>query len=316
MADLNQFAISRVLGSRIAPGDEPRFGRLRLLPMVAHSHGPLLSAITPGRLGGKYDGQIKRALDAVAVGFSAERLLADPSMAQAFDRKARELGIVAPPALIRRRLLCLRKSGSRILKTTVKERVPSVEPHNAFAIEYAVVRMARIYGASVDDILCEESLGSEFQSVVESLAPDCSPLACRLAALYLRKTRNLRSLRRHALDRLDPKAVEGRWLELGNVDECRVELLTGVGAAILRVDEAERSLYVSRTDSVAELASTLVSPHLWTCIANHFWHPDTSGIRLKVLSHRDVEEKLNAWELRLIQLMEPIFNMKVTPRAA
>ncbi|MCK6484120.1 MAG: hypothetical protein HUU22_06770 [Phycisphaerae bacterium] len=316
MTEPNQFAISRELGSRISAGDTPSFGRLGLLPLVAHAHGPVPVGMSQGRLDGRYDELIKRAFGAVAAGLSADRLLADPSLARAFDHKAKELGIAAPPALIRKRLLRMRKSGGRLPKTTIKERVPSIEPHNAFAIEYSVVRLSRLFGATVDDILCDESLAGEFQTMVGSLAPQCSPLTCRLGALYLRKSRHTQSSRRHLIEQLHPSSVNDRWLDLGTINEIASNALAGVNAGILRVDEAERSLYISRSDAVAEMASTFINPFLWDRIANHFWHPHAAGIRLKVLPASAVSEPLEDWELRLIQLIEPVFNMRVTARAA
>lgn len=316
MPELNQFAISRALGSTMAAAETPRFGRFGLLPLVASSRPPAPPIVTPGCLEDQYDTEIKKAFATVAEGKSPDRMLADPALAQKFVRTAKKLGVEAEAVLINRRLLRLRKKGGRLPKATEKVPQSSLDPHNAFAIEYGVVRIAHLYGATVDDILCEPSLGKEYQKIVEALAPGYTALVYRLGALYLRKTRNLKKATKHVIEDLDPSDIERSWVDLGSVNGVRKSRLIEIGAGILDLDEGDRSLYVSKTGPNGELASTFLGHRIWDAMGNHFWHPDTSRIHMKVLPQSALGDQVASWELRLIQSLEPIFNIKVDKDAA
>ncbi len=311
MAELNQFAISRALGSTMSAGQTQRFGRLGLLPLVAKARRPAALAVTPGHLDGQYDQQIVDAFTSVARGKSRDRLFADPKLVREFIRAAKKLGVDAPPPLVNRRLMRLGKIGGRLPKTTEKGRNLTPDDQNIFAIEYGVVRIAHLHGATVDDILCEEPLGNEYKKIVELLAPGYSALIYRLGALYLRKTRNLKKAKRDVFAGLDPHELEESWVDLGSVNEAKKGNLTDIGPGILHVDEGSRSLYIRKTTSVAELASTFLRDSLWGAMGNHFWHPDPDRIHLRALPMSDLGREPSDWELRLIQSWEPVFNMKV-----
>lgn len=316
MAELNQFAISRALGSTMTAGQTPRFGRLGLLPLVAKACRPVALAVTPGHLDDRYDQEIVEAFTFVAKGKARDRLLADPDLARKFIQTVKKLGVVARPALVNRRLMRLGKKGGLLPRATEKNSKTSIDDRNAFAIEYGVVRIAHLYGATVDDILCEECLGKEYQTIVEALAPGYTALIYRLGALYLRKTRNLQSAKKKVIADLDPDEIERSWVDLGSVKEVNKNELAKMGPGILHLDEGNRSLYLSKTHSVAKLASTFLASKVWDAIGNHFWHPDTGRIHMKVLPESGLRKQVASWELRLIQLWEPIFNMKVGKDAA
>lgn len=324
MAELNQFAISRALGSTMTGGETARFGRLGLLPLVsARTPHPTIPALTPGLLGDRYDAEIAKAVRDVSektLGpgqiIGRDRLLADPELAREFIRAAKMLGVTAPPALINRRLLRLGKMGRRLPEATEKKPTTSIDDRNVFAIEYAVVRIAHLYGATVDEILCEESIGKEYQKIVEALAPGYPPVIYRLGALYLRKTRNLKSAKKDAIKKLDPSEVEAFWVDLGSVNEVNQRSLATIGPCILDLDEPGRSLYIAKTASDAHLAQTFLNRQFWDAIGNRFWHPDMGRIHMKALPQSKLKEKLASWELRLIQHLEPVFNIKVDKDAA
>ncbi len=323
MAELNQFAISRALGSTISAGEAPRFGRLGLLPLVAKAIQPVVPALTPGLLNSRYDAEIAEAFKDVSerkMGprqiLGRDRLLADPELASDFIRTARRLGIDAPPALIKRRLLRLGKIGGRLPKATERTSTTSIDDRNAFAIEYGVIRIAHLYGATVDDILCEDSLGKEYQKIVEAIAPGYPALIYRLGALYLRKTRNLKKDKRDEISNLNPSAIQKFWVDLGSVNRVKENSLSEIGPCILDLDEPGRSLYVAKTDSAARLAPSFLDQRLWDSIGNHFWHPNMDHIRMRALPQARLTERLASWELRLIQHLEPVFNIKVVDKDA
>lgn len=323
MAKLNQFAISRALGSTMSAGETPRFGRLGLLPLVARASRPTVPALTAGSLDNKYDAEIKNAFTDVLekkLGrgrvIGRDRLLADPELVHEFIRMAKKLGVDAPPALINRRLMRLGKIGGILPRATERDPNTSIEDRNAFAIEYGVVRIARLYGATVDDILCEECIGKEYRKVVEALAPGYPALIYRLGALYLRKTRNLQSAKKKVIANLDPAEIERSWVDLGSVEKVNKNNLTKIGPGILHLDEGNRSLYLAKTHSLAGLGSTFLASEFWDAISNHFWHPDTGRIHMKVLPESELGKQAASWELLLIQALEPVFNIKVGKDAA
>jgi len=300
----------------MSAGETPRFGRLGLLPLVARSCRPTAPAVTPGCLDKSFDEEIIEAFKAVGRGMARDRLLADPELAQKFVRKARCLGVAAPPAHINRRLLRLGKKGGVLPETTERVTQSSIDDHNVFAIEFGVVRIAHLYGATVDDILCEPLLGDEFHRIVEAIAPGYPALVYRLGALFLRKTRNLQRAKKREIEGLDPNEMERSWVDLGTVAEIKTSSLAKFGPGILHLDEGNRSLYIAKTESIAELASTFLKRRIWEGIGNHFWHPDRSHIHMKVLPQSALGKLLASWLLRLIQSLEPVFNIKVDKEAA
>src|SRR5437879_3496286 len=122
MGDLDQFAISRILGSTFHPYSRTGFGGFSAVKAV----GEMLAARPKpaARLGpdGLRDAKIIQAFQAIHKGYSVDRVLADPELAGRFIGRAQQLGVDAPPALINRRLLRIRKAGGFPVETTVEEK--------------------------------------------------------------------------------------------------------------------------------------------------------------------------------------------------
>ena len=106
-----------------------------------------------------------------------------------FAKRCRELGLDAADAFLNRRLINIRKNvrryekqGISITPATKSETHPSIVPKYAHVIEFALVRLRYRYGASIDEILLDPSLGEQFEKMALELAPDLSNVDLRLGA--------------------------------------------------------------------------------------------------------------------------------------
>src|SRR5690242_16284242 len=108
MSDLDQLAISRILGSTVRPFSRPAFGGFSAVGTVGQMLANRPAEVRPLAPEKSRDSAIIRAFAATHDGYSVDRTLADPRMAREFVKRCRQLGIDAPPAAICRRLLRLR----------------------------------------------------------------------------------------------------------------------------------------------------------------------------------------------------------------
>jgi len=195
--DLNQYAISKILGSKMTPVKQGRFGNFGLLGTTAE----VLRARQSSRLAHEtmhfsydQDRLVVQAFEAVRQGAAPDAILWNRSLAQAFTKQCRELGLAAPDAFLNRRLINIRKNirryekhGIMISPATKTEPHPSIVPQCAHVIEFALVRLRYRYGASIDDILLDPDLGEKFEGLASEIAPGLSSVDLRLGALYIRK---------------------------------------------------------------------------------------------------------------------------------
>jgi site-specific DNA-methyltransferase (adenine-specific) len=116
---------------------------------------------------------------------SPELYIADPDLNAAFLKICRDRGIAAGPDAVNKALLHARKSGR--LSGLNSTRTSIDYDDFAFACEFAATELRCRTGASVDDILCDPALASEFDSIAARIAPGRKPFEYRWAALSIRK---------------------------------------------------------------------------------------------------------------------------------
>ena len=161
MDKLNQYAISKILGSKMTPVKQAQFGNFGLLETTAEAlrarkaSGPS-SAATHFSL--DEDRLVVQAFEDVRQGAATDAILWDRSLARAFAQRCRQLGLEASDAFLNRRLMAIRKAprryekhGISIAPATKSETHPSIVPQYAHVIEFALVRLRYRYGASIDD---------------------------------------------------------------------------------------------------------------------------------------------------------------------
>jgi len=123
-------------------------------------------------------------------GFSADRVVADPDMNREFTEACARLGLVGDPCTWNTRLFRMRKAGKLKSVPTVNRTTFSWDESDnyLFASEIAWQRMLDSNDAdSLDEILCDPTLGAEFDDLANRLAPGFPLLNYRWAALKLRK---------------------------------------------------------------------------------------------------------------------------------
>jgi hypothetical protein len=129
------------------------------------------------------------AFAATCDGYSADRVVADPELAESFAAKCRTLGLPGGERDWNHLLFHLRKSGKLAeIKTTQRTELPwDLFDKLSFASEIALRQMMDAGADSLDEILCDPQLAQQFDAIAEKFAPGSKPVWYRLAALKLRK---------------------------------------------------------------------------------------------------------------------------------
>lgn len=318
MDGLNHFFISRVLGATMRHTTRPGFGPLGQLHA---QHQRLAQRLRHGdqiALGPSADSLIERAFIETRQGFPIDRVLADPALTQQFLARCQQLGLNAPPTAINRRLFQFRKNsglyGVTIPRATKRSEHRDYSPY-LFAAEMAIVQMKYRFGASVDDILVDLDIGTEFDRIASGLVPGWNPVDYRLAALHVRKSRHYERCEKKLFESLRIKKIERKLVEYGPVGSLKTQAIKeqhGILALIER-DENERFLYVIESRSVQDSAKPFLNQTLFDVLANAFWSPSVNQIHLGIYGVGDHYAKASAslWEKRIIFDKTPVFNWPV-----
>src|SRR5271157_2624126 len=178
MGELNQYAISKALGSTMKAIKRGRFGNFGLLETVAEALRTREATAEAGSVSGGItrfsypeDAVVVRAFEDVRQGAATDALLWNRELAEAFYERCKELGLSAPDALLGRRLITVRKNirryekhGITISPAAKTEPHVSIVPQYAHVIEFVLVKLRYRYGASIDDILLDRKLGEMFET--------------------------------------------------------------------------------------------------------------------------------------------------------
>ncbi|MEX0718814.1 MAG: hypothetical protein WD066_19635 [Planctomycetaceae bacterium] len=331
MTDLNQYELSKTLGSRITPVQEVRFGATGLLRTVAEglkAHERLQQSDEKDvDFGYEDDRTIVQAFEDIRGtppdNAPPDALLWDPKLAAEFVRRCRELGFDAPEAAIKRRVLNVRKNKSRYAKkgiflspTTKKETLPSISPMYIPSVEFALVSLRYRTGASIDEILLEPRLANGLEELVHRSVPTLSGEQIRLAALNIRKSRFIRKADRKEVGSLDITGLEAKLSAPIVVNELDIDTLPD-DPGLIELDEATRHLYVCRSESIRAAATQLANGVAFSIVDGRFWHPDLERIALRYVVGRDVGGfSMQKWEHRLLQVFKPVFNWPIQRTAA
>jgi hypothetical protein len=323
---LNQYAISKTLGSKMTPVKRGRFGNFGLLETTAEAlRARQASSASSESTHFSYDQDrlVVRAFEDVREGAATDAVLWDRSLARAFTQKCRQLGLEASDAFLNRRLMAIRKDprrfekhGISIAPATISERHPSIVPQYAHVIEFALVRLRYRYGASIDEILLDPNLGEKFEHLASELAPDLGDVALRLGALYIRKTRHFEKKGLAKIEGLNVEVVEKAWskpVSLAAVNLANVPSTPG----LIELREGVRYLYISQNEDMRPALEQLRTGKAFDLVANGFWTPRLEEITFQFVSGAKVGGTgVGVWERRLIRDLEPIFNWPIQQHAA
>jgi len=189
MSKLNHFAIARILDSEISGAVSPGHGQFGSLQVVEDVFDIRQKPVARDEVhfGDSVDMNmvIQAFHDARDDRKSPDFYLAEPDRNSRFIQRCRELGIEASEYAINKTLLNARKANR--LKGLDSERTMLNHDDYAFASEFAATEIRYRTGASVDDIICDPDLRTEFDHLASSMAPGHSPLEYRWALLSIRK---------------------------------------------------------------------------------------------------------------------------------
>ncbi len=248
---------------------------------------------------------IEQAYAACYDGYSVDRIIVDPELNRRFIDECRQHGSNEPVAELNRKLFNLRKRG--LLSQHKATRRTSFRGEDAyrFAAEIAARFMERQHATSLDSILCDPALASQFDEMANRIAPGYSPLQYRFAALNLRKVRKLRPelVARVAAQAIAIHSWPMRDFDLENVpNEQGLYLLY----------DANELLYVGESDNLRSRLKKHLDHSDNKGFARWLWDtgPDGLNIEVHVLPGDTSARVRKALELELIRSRNAIFNIK------
>ncbi|MGD9647879.1 MAG: hypothetical protein AB7U73_19365 [Pirellulales bacterium] len=326
MDTLNQYALSQVLGSTIKPIRAPRFGNFGLLETSAAALQAQYT--TPTRRTSEHltyaeDEVIVRAFEEVRAGAAPDAIMWDTDLSSRFYHQCKALGVLAPAAVLGKRLINVRKNQSRYKKrgivispTTKIEPHPSALPQYAHVIEFALVRLRFRYGASIDEILLDPALASQFEEYAHEIAPEATSQELRLGALYLRKTRFLNKQEKAAIASLKSSVLDDDFTSPTRLSEV-AKIAPPDAPGLIEVRDARRFLYISRNESLSAAVRSFESGKAFSIMANNFWTPQLDEITLQYIPGDEFYGvTASRWEKQLIYEREPVFNWPMRKDAA
>ena len=229
-------------------------------------------------------------------GFSADRVVADPALNEAFLARCREWGLAGDARTWNMLLFRLRKQGRLSCIETLHQTAVSWDECDryVFASEIAWQMMIDDKSAdSLDEILCDPVLAAQFDQIAERFAPGYQSLEYRWAALKLRKeAKSARS--RAAL--LTPPTRLGEPVPIE-------ELNTGglsPKAGVYILSDATRKLYAGEA---LDLDARFTRPcrDAWSSVTE-------STVCVQTLPMDPTSVGRLAWQSCLVKKLKPRFN--------
>jgi hypothetical protein len=326
MEELNQYAISKILGSQMTPTRRASFGNFHLLETMAESlrarqaSTPVEEAV---HFSYEQDALVVKAFEEVRDGAAPDAILWDRQLSQAFIQQCRDLNLPGTNAYLNRRLINIRKNirryethGISISATTRSDPHPSIVQQYAHVIEFALVRLRYRFGASIDDILVDPDLGDKFEQLALGIAPTLASTDLRLGALYIRKTRHFAKTELRKSDSLDVHQLDKEWSKPGSLATVHASDVPS-SPGLIEMKERDRYLYIARNDNIRPAVEQLQSGKAFELVANGFWKPSLEDITIQFVQGTKFHGAgINMWERKLIRDLEPIFNWPIPKHAA
>ena len=316
MGDLDQLAISRILGSTIQPFTRPGFGGFATVATI----GEMLASRPKPSVGlppdASRDSKIVEAFEKTHEGYSVDRVYADPVLCLRFVKQANKLGVNASYMAICRRLMTIRKSGEFKVKTTKQDK-RDLRPF-LIPAELAFAQLTYRHDASADDLLLDPDVGVEFDALAMKIGRVGNAVDYRLAALHLRK--NLRSRsgpERKQVELLDPSELNLRWHPGGPLSKVTLDDIPTT-EGMFSLSEPNRYLFLTTYPNLRSGIKVFQDPNFLAAVGNRFWSPSLDTISLQVVRQADLKAKsltstqsgnLRLLELKSLEVYQPIFNL-------
>ena len=249
--------------------------------------------------------ELAHVFQRVRRGFSPDRVVADPCLNQVFLLACRRVGLRGSDVQLNTRLLNLRKRGALPELKSKRTSFPDRDDY-IFASEIAVRHLERKHGVSLDRIICDPSLASEFDAIAARIAPGYTALRYRWAALNLRKTRKLRP---ETLGH----AIKATKIELVCAEDIRPKDLPH-GQGLYVFYDGERTLYVGETQNLRKRVLKHLEHSDNKGLARWLWQSSKRALSLElhVLPPNTSARVRRAMEAELIHSRRPVFNVAMT----
>jgi site-specific DNA-methyltransferase (adenine-specific) len=233
---------------------------------------------------------------------ASDVVIADPDLNERFLRECQSRGLAQPPVELNLCLLNLRKGGWLKGVTSERTRVPN-QSEFRFASEIAVRFLERRDSTSLDRVLCDPALATEFDRLAADIAPGYRRFQYRWAALNLRKKSRLRP---EILARVVP-AESVVTLRAADVKPEELPVRPGLYLFIDR----NQVLYVGECQSIRNRIGKHLDHSDNKGLARWLWENERADLHLEyhVLPAEVTVRQRKALEAELIRSRNPIYNV-------
>ena len=245
---------------------------------------------------------VSEAFCRVHEGFSEDRVVADPDLNLRFVETCRRFGLVGDARTWNTLLFRLRKRGAHAGIETTRRTSISWEDCDSylFASEIALQTMLDDkQGESLDEILCDPELASEFDRRAQRWAPGYSKLEYRWAALRLRKVAKDARTRGAVLQR----PATRRFGDMVPIEEFQARSVPEASGLYVLSETKDRKLYVGESQN---LRSRLTLQFKAT--QKRHWSKLADSIYIQVLPAEIASAGRLAWQSCLVTKLQPRLN--------
>ena len=231
--------------------------------------------------------------------YSLDRVVADPELNAKFAEVCRELSLPGEPRTWNQQLFSLRKAGELAHLPAVRRTEFSweaCEPY-LFASEIAWRQMIDAGHESLDTILCDPALASQFDAIARRWAPGFSPLEYRWAALKLRK--NAKVVRSRA--RAVTDAHLGEAVVLDGSAGGQLPDLPGVYVVLT---SGEQTLYAGEASNLRKRLLDQFGPS-----TRELWKAWAGPLSARFVGTECPYSTRLAYQRRLVMRHEPLLNL-------
>ena len=256
-----------------------------------------LDSLAGGRLA-----SLIQAFGEVRDGYSVDRIIADPQLNRMFLRRCRELGLSGTDYDLNWALMNERKKGNLShLPKTRRYTVSEIDEFE-YASELAVRYLQQEKSASLDQIVCDPELASEFDGYASRLAPGFSPLQYRWVALGLRKAGRL-GAEEGIIDKVPELDLFGR------VDKLRLEKVPEVGGLYLFSSEDER-VFLGQTDNLRHRIDRHMEVSTSHGLPDWLWDTKRKPLRISISGLPEITRSIRQkMEVLLVKMWHPLLNL-------
>ncbi len=197
----------------------------------------------------------------VSKGHSADYLLCDPELADAFVQACRDRSVPGDPRMWNSFLLRVRKSGKLPRSTNAGRRLSHADMDRYSDAAEAALRLISLdYGLTLDEMLCSPQAVGEFDRMATMLSPGFSPFEYRWAALSLRKRSTTKRFKQLAAEQR-PHWEKQPLPRRRSIEACLTSKYENPGVYVILDDQSP--LYVGETRNVRDRMERILNSETW-----------------------------------------------------